>query len=379
MEMRAVRIPIGSAVMNSLIGPAIQAPLNPPELEPKDKKLLRPLKSLGQPKTSAADISFLRRTQYTADERSRLEGGGSRNLGGANIIKKKPKDLAKEDPRAILRAVIKGFDIANPGVHNGPDTEEEARGAAPTLAEREAWRNPKHPSNPSLKVIATYPLLPDPEGTPADAAYIMVKLGGNPTEKTTGHDTRLDVGILKPEEPSPDMVAAFQAQFAAHQANPERNPAPKLPTTDVQLFLSMSEEAAFSAKQALTTAPEVEDDDHASKAHRFVHTRFYTPTLVATNEDQYHDIALVVHDQNPYANATGSNVSPVAYFYPVAEKQQLKPRRAKHLAQLGTANHIIGPENPDIDALDVIYRVPGDEELARQEVAKDVSMDEDDD
>ena len=78
--------------------------------------------------------------------------------------------------------------------------------------------------------------------------------------------------------------------------------------------------------------------------------------MVTTNADKYHDVALVLQD-----------TTSAALFYPVAEKQQLKPRRALNANAPGAAPSLSAAEKPEIDALDVQYRaLTADEATTRK-------------
>ena len=160
------------------------------------------------------------------------------------------RDLAKEEPREILRETVKAFHLANPSSsHNVSENGADVQGAVPAPADVEAWKKPKHPLNPKLVPISYYPLVPDVDATNDTGSFLSIKLSGNPTEKTTSPDRRLSTALLKPEEPSASVITAFQTQQAAHEAKPDLVPAPKLPTMDLQLFLPATEEAADAIKE----------------------------------------------------------------------------------------------------------------------------------
>ena len=358
---------------------AIQAPLNPPPVHPRDRALLRPLKSLGQPKTETAGVSFLRRTQYTADEanRTRIESNTSRNLVNSTLKKRRPTDASKDEPINILRSAIKGFDIAYPeDAYRGPDTSQNIRGAAPTPAEVEAWKNPKHPTNSQLILSDTYAVLPDLDALTDSVGYMVVKFAGNPTNSIDAHDERMDVAMLHPIDLSPGVLAELHAKAAAHEANPLHNPAPGPPAYNYELFIPPDQLTARNVKKKFNIDDPEKDDpklytNTAKNARhdsfRFNHLRVYDTGLQSsTIEHPYKEVALALHDpdleQQMASVKMAENVpssdrlKKAIYYYPVISKTQLKPRRNQNLAQLGLAGRTVEDEGEKIDAVDLVIR-----------------------
>ena len=188
---------------------SIQASAATPLPHPRDKDLLVPSKDLGKRESKAEDASFLRKTQYTAEEKGL---GQNVLLGKANpnkllkngVLPAQPKD----DGTRILRNTIKGFDVANPeSAYTRPDNAHDIRGLAPSAAEEEAWKNPKHPSKPHLTPLEVYPILPDLDAITGSIAYGVVRLHGAPTTKTDGPDQSLQVSLLHSLDPTPQDAA----------------------------------------------------------------------------------------------------------------------------------------------------------------------------
>lgn len=365
---------------------AIQAPLSIPPVHPKDKPLLRPLSEIGKMKYATGGHSFLRRTEYiaTGDSRAR-ETISNRHVTKSSNKKRKQVDTSKDDPVNILRATVKGFDIAYPeDKYTGPDGENnKIRGSEPTVLETEAWNKPAHPTNPELKLLDSYPLLPDLDAFPDSGSYQTIKFTANPTQATEVRDARMDVGLLSYMEASPQEQAViaedYKSKVAAHHADPTRNPMPG-PMLSYRFFLPQNEEGMRTIKRKLDT-DELDNDDPEAEPEqvRFDHLRVYETSRSVVNPDfPYKDVALALHDpemeeQPARASDTGYNTArseKAAFYYPLGAKLQLKPRRNRNLAQLGLAGRI---HEEDEDIIDGVYvSVRESSEGERQRLAENV-------
>ncbi|KAI4249209.1 MAG: hypothetical protein L6R40_000667 [Gallowayella cf. fulva] len=363
--------------------PAIQAPLITPPVHPKDKSLLRPLSELGKPKYQGGGISFLRRTEYISSDtaRARSEAAPKSTPKPATPKLRKPVDTSKDDPINVLRAAVKGFDIANPeDAYLGPDTNDNIKGLEPTPAELEAWRNPKHPLKGNLKPIDFYPILPDFEADTDTGSYIVAKFSANPTQVVDKRDTRMDVGVLRPIDDDA-MLAEYNAKVAANKADPLRNPHPGGALFNYHFYLPADETSANNLKRKLDVHDPDRDDPRlyttknrdGKETFRLGLQRMYE-TGRATAQDPnhaYQEIALALHD--PELEATGNDstrngderLGKAAYYYPIMQKIQLKPHRSKNLAQLGMASRLQDEDDPTkIDAYDAYV-----EDLDEYEIA----------
>ena len=347
---------------------AIQAPLATPPVHPRDKSLLRPLAELGKPAFNPAGYSFLRRTEYiSSDAKARAEANASANAAKITIKPpaaskaRKPIDASKEDPVSILRSVVKGFDLANPeDVYTGPDTTTNIRGAIPTPTETDAWKRPKHPSKPDVRLLDAYSLKPDPDAVTDSGAYMITKFAGNPTPVTETRDIRMDVGILYPRELAPD-------------------------TYNYEFFLPASEVAIKNLRRKLDVNDDACDDPalytdkgpDGSGVFKFDYLRTYESGRGSTRGDQqYREVALALHDPelDPLSSSTeytvrGSGIGPLemgAYYYPVLSKVHLKPRRNKNLVQLGLASQATGDEFQKFEGIRLTVREPDEGERAKR-------------
>ena len=351
-----------------LLYTAIQAPLATPPVHPRDKSLLRPLAELGKPAFNPAGYSFLRRTEYISSEaKARAEANASANA--AKVTSKppaaskarKPIDASKEDPVSILRSAVKGFDLANPeDVYTGPDTTTNIRGAMPTPTETDAWKRPKHPSKPDIKLLDAYPLKPDPDAVTDSGAYMITKFAGNPTPVTEARDIRMDVGILYPRELAPDT---YNYEFFL--------PGSQVAVRNVRRKLDVNDDACDDPALYTEKAPD------GSGVFKFNFLRTYESGRGSTRGDQqYREVALALHDpeldRQPSSTeytVRGNGIDPLekgAYYYPVLSKVQLKPRRNKNLVQLGLASQATGDEFQKFEGIRLTVRQPDEGERAKR-------------
>ncbi|KAL8849680.1 MAG: hypothetical protein Q9221_005370 [Calogaya cf. arnoldii] len=355
---------------------SIQAPLITPPVNPKDKNLLRPLSELGKPKYQGGGISFLRRTEYISSDtaRARSEAAPKSTPKSPGPKLRKPVDTSKDDPIYVLRAAVKGFDIANPeDAYTGPDTNDNIKGLDPTPAELEAWSDPKHPLKSSLKPIDFYPILPDLEAGTDAGDYMVAKFSTNPTHVANKRDTRVDVGLLRPIDDEA-MFAEYSAKIAAHEADPTRFPHPGGAPFNYNFFLPTDEASANNLRKKL----DVDDPDRdnpnlytaknrdGKEVFRLERQRTYeTGRATAQDTDHaYKEIALALHDpefdvvtQDAILDTDEPSLQRLkkgAYYYPIMQKIQLKPHRSKNMAQLGGASRF-NDEDDDkrVDVWDV--------------------------
>ena len=328
------------------------------------------MKSLGQPKTEDSGVSFLRRTQYTAEDHARrVAETGSRKTPLANVRRRKPTaDAEKEAPINILRDVVKGFDIAYPeDAYKGPDTMDNIRGAEPTRAELEAWNNPVHPSKPNLKMVDFYPIVPDLDAFTDDGGYMVTKFSGMPTDVTEHHDKRMDSALLYAQaQSSQEQIADYQTKLAAHETDPVRNPMPAAPSTNFKLFLPHDETTATNVKKMMDPDNPNSDDPNLytyntkggrdNDSFRYDWVRDYETGATIQNADMYDMVALTLGDKAQ------------ASYFPINSQVHLKPKRAQFLAQagLGGAGALEDDEQDKIDRVDFTVRTFNEDERAQR-------------
>ncbi|KAI4096777.1 MAG: hypothetical protein LQ348_000527 [Seirophora lacunosa] len=349
---------------------SIQAPLIPPPVHSRDKNLLRPLSELGKPKYQPGGISFLRRTEYISSDaaRARSEAAPKTTPKAAAAKLRKTVDTSKDDPVHVLRAAVKGFDLAHPeDAYTGTDTQDSIKGLEPTPAEIEAWNNPKHPTKSNLKAVDFYPILPDLEAGTDTGNYMIAKFTANPTQIINKHDPRMDVGLLRPIELDDATVAEYSARLAAHTADPVHNLHPGGPPFNYHFFLPTDENSAINLKRKLDVDDSDRDDlelytaknKDGKSIFRLSQQRVYeTGRSTAPDADHaYNEIALALHDPDLEVLGVGGSsnrLEKAAYYYPVMQKVQLKPYRSKTLAQLGVASRTDDEGFDVIDVIDVV-------------------------
>ena len=366
-------------LMNASLIPyctAIMAPEEPPPIHPRDRNLLRPLSELGKPKYAPGGHSFLRRTEYISHD-ARAQAAAARAAAKAAPKLRRP-DANQNDPQNVLANVEKGFNIAYPEDRSTRDvSSSKSRGTEPTPSELEAWNNPVHPSKSELRLVDSFPLLPDFSGFTDSAGYMVAKFTKNPTGWMDQRDVRLDVGLLKPHDLSEEAEIELQAKQAAHEADPLHVPVPA-GGYDYDLFLPESEEIAEKIKQRLSITNPNRDNDalyakkDAQGAKSFCYDNFRifeTARQVNSAHHPYKDVVIALHDPDVDPEQSRSaGLEKAAYYYPVLQKMQLKPKRQQDLARIGLSQ--VKREEDDKDKLDAIelqIKEPDEMEVERRE------------
>ena len=277
-----------------------------PAVHPADAALLRPAASLGKPISHNAgggsNVSFLRRTEYISAEQSKstFRSNSERALHAARQQKTKSTRPEDADPVRILAAVMKGFDTANPHSIDPANTLASLPDKAAANAERN-WKELKHPNKPGVKAVATYPLLPHPEGTSDSRGYMVFKFSSAPTEAEPGHrDTRLDTALLQAFDTTPgsdDEDAAADPE--AHQL--------------FDLYVPSSTDVAAGVKRKFASpAEEAQEEFNYQYVRRYEVKNHVTYTGADTAHPE--EIALVLHEGK-------------AYYYPILTRLTIRPKR----------------------------------------------------
>jgi len=331
---------------------------NPPAPHPHDRPLLRPLSALGKASSMPSAVSFLRRTEYLtgASGGSRIEASASRDLirsrnQNAQRPRRKP-DMAKDNPVNIIRHIVKGFDLAYPqDAYKGPDTTTQIRGAEPTPAEREDWAKPRHPTKPDLKVLDSYPVLPDFDAVPEMGAYLVMKFQTNPVPSSERYDERLDVALLRPLES--ESAAGIQQGEDGMKA------------WDYRLFLPGSQAVAGVKRKFSVLDPDRDEDslytdeqdtDPDARCFRYEQVRAYeTYQQAGQLNNEYGDtVALILND------GTDERLQKGAYYHPISARTFIRPRRTG-VQRNGAAGE---DEEDRIDIAEVTVREYTEEEQA---------------
>ncbi|KAI1006765.1 hypothetical protein K3495_g1451 [Podosphaera aphanis] len=339
----------------------IQSPLNIPTPHPNDRGLLRALSSLGKPKLSDSGVSFLRRTEYISSNTSktRFDSTTPRSLNSTtgNLRSKRPAlNVDKESPKYIKAEVEKSFDIATQKLKN------------PQLV--------KHPSKRHLKLVESYPLVPDLNSFPDAGGYVSIKFLTNPVPPSSTYDKRLECSLLKPIEPSEEYEAQKQNARDLHERDPDRYPAPD-ETFEYEFFLpeTLSESLKFKRKFDDSEL----DADRNSYSHktvdgegcfRFKRVRAYESVTQSGDTSTKYDNEVVIAIQDSTTDLSERG----AYYYPIVQKTSIRPRRTKNIdiKKWNTAQSQNDESNRQTDFVDLIIEEPDEEMRQAREVFRDM-------
>lgn len=301
---------------------------------------------MGKPKGMAAGVSFLRRTEYMTAQGASTQFQSST---ATNMVKsrtpKKRRGLDKEDPINIVKNIQKGFDIAYPKeAYRGPDTADSIRSAEASQVERDAWARPQHPSDPKLKVLDSYPIIPDLSAVPPSAGqgFVVTKFITNPLPASDTYPQKLDAGIFRIMALTPEGRAQY-TQWKEGNREGKRRQAPP-PLCDYEYFLPVSDDAPKSIKRKFSLVDPERDDpslytdedaESGSRNFKYKHIRVYEAFQAsgvsgAGWEDttgQTEALALALHD--PETEVGETRLQKAAYYYPVSYRWSVRPRVKK--------------------------------------------------
>ena len=327
----------------------IQGLDDPPPPHPADKPLLKPLSALGKAAASASGVSFLRRTEYmSSNQNARIEPSGAREVVRQRPIpqKRKHTDISHDEPARIVRDIEASFALANDDVQaNG---EPGPAGGVASIA-RSAWANPKHPTKPGLNLLDIYPVLPDLEATPDTGSYGVVKYTTNPVANSNT-DNGVEVAILRPRDPRPEVMQMWQARKQEREAAGDR--AVEQQPYDYDLFLAGDADAVEEIRTAAQDA-----NAEGAQSFEFPRVRTYE-TVNGDLLDPFEDsVALALVDGESGARDR-IGLAKGAYFYPIGARTIIRPART------GWGHST----NSDavVDMLDVSYRAAQEFELSQR-------------
>jgi RNA polymerase II-associated factor 1 len=354
---------------------------HPPPLSAADRALMRPPNALGKGTSSTATgISFLRRTEYSTSHTTggmKFESSSSSNT---MRIRKKRRggDTSIDDPINIARHIVKAFNIAYPAdAYNGQDSAENLRAAETTPEERAAWKAPKNPRNPSLRLLDSYPLLPDWDATPDTGAYMVFKYMAPPINNPLdpSYDPRLDVALLRPAGQTLQDQETYMQEREAHRSDPTASM--PIPRYQFEFFLPPSRSKIAGIKRNFTTNPEdpayvdfdtaeQDEDGNIRKSFKFENVRTYeTSTQVGDTVDHYGDVvAVALHDPDRHKaeKLRQGKMQKAAYFYPIIQKTSIRPRRPGRVDMVDEAQRV--------DVIEARGREPAEEGEKREAFRK---------
>ncbi|KAK5664372.1 hypothetical protein OQA88_595 [Cercophora sp. LCS_1] len=331
---------------------SIQAPAQAPPVHPRDRLLLRPLSTLGKPKTTDTAVSFLRRTEYISSAQTRPKENVFMKPASGNAKRPEKRKAEPEPdkgtPAWIKRRIEKSFEVA-----------------AAQLADRSRV---KHPTKRNLKVVDAFPLVPDLNAFPDSGAYVTVKFQTNPVSSTDRYDTRLLSGIFKPIERSAAEDKAFEAAFAAHERDPINNPKPPS-MMNYDFFLAADANTGDKFRKMF----DVHNPDHGDPSlytlsegggsFRFPRIRSYeTSQEKEMDHDNKYDEEVILayrfNETDKYGGQDNDGFQKAVYYYPVMQRSTIRSQRTKNIARtIG----ITDEEETHLDELHVRITDPSDE------------------
>lgn len=329
--------------------------MNPPAPHPHDRALLRPLASLGKPKPESG-VSFLRRTEYISSHTSKVGSHSttSKSLaaGIASKVKKPQRfNVDKESPEYVKQEVERSFQIAAEALKDSSRI--------------------KHPSKRNVRVLESYPLLPDMDAFPDVGGYISLKFQVNPVPPANVYDTRLDSAILRPVPQDEEKQRLRQEAIDAHERDPSRFPMPE-PYQDLEFFLPDTKEDAANFKRKYDLMnPDRDNEDlytytveeEDKKCFRFKRIRTYETAIQVQDAFAKYDeeVVLAIHDGS-------DGIRPrAAFYYPLVERSAIRPQRKRNIDRLRWGD---APQDAEqtVDIIDVTVRDAGEEVQARRRV-----------
>lgn len=360
---------------------AILAPDTQPLLDPADMALMATPDQLRNATSKNQQVSFLRRTRYissTDAARADMTRNPALRTKTKKVAQEKQPPISKDDPSHIKRHIQKGFDIAYP--ENRDDDPSALRGLPASASEIEAWRNPVHPDNPSLKPLDFYPFLPDLDGTTDSGNYITVKFDKPPLPAVNGkRDDRIDVSLLTAVT-NDVAVQAHRAKVELYKQHPEVYADPGPEPYELDFMIPESQSLVPKIKSKLDDAnpdknsPEgYEQDKDGKTLFSYERQRIYGLSKMGVTDDPFRSIAISLFDPNVPSSSRHSRLATsgqkAAYYYPIAQRMTLKPERKND-------SQAPGPEPTEgghIDRLNLVVRDPDEEELYKRAYCKSAS------
>jgi RNA polymerase II-associated factor 1 len=253
-------------------------------------------------------------------------------------VKRKSPEPDKDSPAYVKRKIDQSFSI----------TEQN-------LKDRGRIR---HPSKRNLKLVDSFPLLPDLEAFPDSGAYVTIKFLTNPVGKGTKYDTRLLNGVFRPIERTEAEELAIQAARDAYERDPQNNPKPA-DNIHYDYYLNDTESNGKKFRQRFDVDNPNRDDEslyphkHDSDGcFQFNRLRAYeTAQESELNHWSKYDEELIV----AFNEESTSLHQKAAYYYPVMQRSQIRPQRNKNIARkIG----ITDEDEQIIDQLDITVDEP---------------------
>ncbi|EMG47122.1 hypothetical protein G210_2597, partial [Candida maltosa Xu316] len=263
------------------------------QLHPKDRALLRDA-GIGKISKVEPGVSFLRRTEYIAEERSGSKSGTNLSTVENEEIKNNKKMTNDDhfDPDSQLLNVEKGFTVANESLHN--------------------LKNLKHPRKKHLRAVNTWPLLPDT--SMMDNSFLDLKFVGSAS-------INREMQMLKQQR---------GAKFNAKAANQALESAIFKPIKSedgewvsmYKLDEQKDEEKVVDLYDKLhSTVREqpinlLDEEDEPSEAYNFKYVKNYDMTYQGFQHEN-EELAIKFVSDEQEVNGKTTKKRKIAYYYPI--------------------------------------------------------------
>ncbi|GAP89615.1 putative RNA polymerase ii- paf1 protein [Rosellinia necatrix] len=299
---------------------SIHAPSQAPSLHslnPQDRMLLRPLQTLGKPKMADSAVSFLRRTEYisSVSTKGKHDAGALRSLNPTPLkrpTKRRSPEPDKDSPAYVKRKIDQSFSIA-----------------AANLKDKSRVR---HPMKRNLKLVDSYPMVPDLDAFPDYGGYFTIKFSNNPVPASGTYDKRLLNALVKPGTLPEEIESAYKLAKQAHERDPANNPKPTNPQT-YNYFLSDSLETSEKFNQRFDVMNDDYNDDglytsknsdgHGCFQFRFIRTYETKDEIALDNTTKYDEELLIAFNNDDMVDQKA------VYYLPVMHRVVVKPQRSR--------------------------------------------------
>lgn len=246
--------------------------------------------------------------------------------------------MNRDDPLNIIRNVVKGFDVAYPrDAYKGEENTANIRGAAISDAEAKAWSQPEHPSKPGLKLLDSYPVLPDLEALPSTGCYFVTRFNQGPVQSSS-YDTRLDVAVLRQKQDE-QAYEKWRQKVEEWKQSSSTDWQP-IPEDDYEYFLPLESTSVRDIKRKLdVNDPEHDDEDlytdegpGGERIFKYARLRTYETHKQTGNPQNFYDdsVAIALHDPEEEVGAVPGakqRLQKGAYVYPCIQRTVLRPKR----------------------------------------------------
>lgn len=349
----------------------------------------------GAPKET--NVSFLRRTQYISAANSQQPRHVDMSRNPALRPKPRPRrpdDEMKNDPTYIKKYITKGFDIAYPeDKHEGKDDGDKIAGLRATKEEIDAWNKPVHPANQRLKVVESYPIIPDLDAFTDTAGLMAFKFDKPPVPPLPGNkrDARMDVALLQPANPSDKIREAWEHKVMLHRTKPDAHPDPGPLQYDYNLYLpdsskkdivsKVQEQFYYDGSSRDNDNPELYTHVDSRTGRRFTRydfvRRYETASQLITGAtDNPTDVMLCLVDPSakrkinpaisPNPEEQSRHSQKGAYYTTIISRVRIAPERSRMLAAANTREARLAQEPDFIDNMNIIVRDPVEEEVYKR-------------